>query len=90
MFKIVKDGVVGHWARWHLLGAAWTTLAVYIVYAIFWNVMKYFDQPVFDTFLDPRLLLITIPWGILNGDKWYEKDRLANETKPAPLFEEKK
>ncbi len=86
---IRRDGVVGHWLRWHLLMASVVTLSFYVVHAVYVYIQKLITwlphvvtQP-----LDARFLVLTIPLGILWGDVLYERDREANSPKKGTVAE---
>lgn len=86
-FLVERDGVVGHWLRWHLIMAAFVTVCFYIgnwIFVMLRLTFSWFPGTVLDP-LDPRFLIVTIPIGIIWGDILYEKDRKANTSKREAL-----
>jgi hypothetical protein len=81
---VKHDGIVGDWHRWVVLSTAYTVLATYIAYIVIHFIIRTFgiDGALGFTLpadsLDWRLLLITVPWGIMRGERGYQRDLEIN------------
>lgn len=80
MHKAEADGAVGAWHRWVIISVAAYVLVTYTILAVVLEVCALLDlwQPLMPTALDWRVLLITVPAGVLAGEAKYQKDVRLN------------
>jgi hypothetical protein len=83
MFNVEKDGVVGAWHRWVIISVAavvFYTYAVLVILDVIMGATGLWNSFGFTRInpLDWRVLLYTIPYGVLRGENCYKRDLAEN------------
>ena len=78
---INRDGIVAPWYQWIIIGMSFWTIVGYSIFNITAFIHTLMSHEHFIYNLDPRLLILIIPTGIIFGESGYREDFRVNGTK---------